>query len=102
MNQDPALKARNQRKLLLNTHREADTGCLVWDGQVSNAGYGRVMLKTDQGNRMLSAPRAAYRLFVGPLHKDKLVLPRCRNRLCVNPDHLELVDEVPGDYWHAR
>lgn len=49
---------------------------------------------------MLSAPRAAYRLFVGPLHKDEIVLPRCRNRLCVNPDHLEVVDEVPGDYWH--
>ena len=99
MNSDPDLKARNQRKLLINTHREPDTDCLVWNGQISNAGYGRIMLKTDQGNRMLSASRAAFQLFVGPVHKDKIVLQRCRNRLCVNPEHLELVDEIPHDYW---
>jgi hypothetical protein len=25
---------------------------------------------------------------------------KARNWLCVNPEHLELVDEVPLDYWH--
>jgi hypothetical protein len=48
----------------------------------------------------VSASRAAYQLFIGPVDGDKIVLPRCRNRLCVNPEHLELVDEVPVDYWH--
>jgi len=102
MNSNPDMKARNQRKLLMNTHRQADTDCLIWDGQISNAGYGRVMLKTDDGNKMLSAPRAAYQLFIGPVHKDKIVTQRCRNRLCVNPEHLELVDEIPRDHWHRE
>ena len=100
MNTDPHMKACNQRKLLMNTRRQASTGCLVWTGQISNGGYGRLMLKTDDGNKMASASRAAYQLFIGPLHKDEIVLPKCRNRLCVNPEHLELVEEVPRDYWH--
>lgn len=98
MNSDPHMKARNQRKLLMNTQRQASTDCFIWTGQVSNGGYGRLMLKTDDGNKIVSAPRAAYQLFIGPVHKDKIVLPTCRNRLCVNPRHLTLVNEVPLDY----
>ena len=101
MNTDPHMKARNQRKLLMNTQRQESTDCLVWNGQISNGGYGRLMLKTDDGNKMVSASRAAYQLFIGSLDEDKMVLPKCRNRLCVNPEHLELVDEVPLDYWHC-
>jgi hypothetical protein len=100
MNSDPHLKARNQRNLLMNTQRQQSTGCLFWNGQISNGGYGRLMLKTDDGNKIASASRAAYQLFIGPVHEDEIVLPRCRNRLCVNPEHLVLVDEVPVDYWH--
>ena len=102
MNEDPNLKVRNQRKLLMTTQKQADTGCLIWNGQISNAGYGRVMLKTDDGNKMLSAPRAAYQLFKGEVDKDKIVTQKCRNRLCINPEHLELVDEIPHDYWHKK
>jgi hypothetical protein len=100
MNSDPQMKLRNQRKLLMNTQRQGSTDCLVWQGQISNGGYGRLMLKTDDGNKMVSASRAAYQLFIGPVCKDKIVLQKCRNRLCVNPEHLELVDKVPLDYWH--
>ncbi len=69
MNSDPHMKARNQRKLLLNTQRQESTDCLVWNGQISNGGYGRVMLKTDDGNKTVSASRAAYQLFIGPVHR---------------------------------
>jgi hypothetical protein len=100
MNSDLHMKARNQRKLLMNTRRQESTDCLVWNGQISNGGYGRLMMKTDDGNKMVSASRAAYQLFIGPVQQDKIVMPRCRNRLCVNPEHLDLVDEVPLDYWH--
>ena len=58
------------------------------------------MLKTDDGNKMVNVSRAAYQLFIGPLHEDEIVMPKCRKRLCVNHEHLELVDEVPLDYWN--
>jgi hypothetical protein len=101
MNSDPMMKARNQRKLLMQTTRREDSECLIWTGQISNAGYGRIMLKTDDGNRMVTASRAAYELFIGPAG-DRIVTQTCRNRLCVNPEHLELVDEIPRDHWHRK
>jgi len=101
MNSDSDMKARNRRKLMMQARKQEGTGCFIWTGQISNAGYGRIMLKTDDGNRMVTASRAAYELFIGPAG-DRIVTQTCRNRLCVNPEHLELVDEIPRDYWHQE
>lgn len=62
-------------------------GCWNWLGRPHSRGYGRLYV----GGRALFAHRISYLLFVGPippgLHIDHL----CRNRLCVNPAHLEPV-----------
>lgn len=64
-------------------------GCWIWTGTISKStGYGWI------GNAVLGsepAHRAVYRLFVGRLHSGWEVDHLCRNRLCVNPEHLELV-----------
>ena len=41
--------------------------------------------------------RAASQLFDGPVHKQKIVTQTFRNRLGVNPEHLQLVEQVPLD-----
>lgn len=66
---------------------EPMSGCWLWAGALSK-GYGHFALtKGDVRN----AHRLAYEELVGPipagLHLDHL----CRNRACVNPDHLEPV-----------
>jgi hypothetical protein len=43
---------------------------------------------------MQSAQQASYEAFIGPMPKGLLVMQRCHNRLCINPDHLELFDPV--------
>ena len=70
--------------------RIADTkpdGCWVWTGRMAVNGYGQFW---EQG-RTLLAHRAAYEALRGPI-PDGLELDHlCRNRACVNPDHLEPV-----------
>ena len=70
-----------------------DNGCIEWIGGLNGVGYGQFYI----GRNDLSATgkgyahRWSYEYHVGPipdgLHLDHL----CRNRACINPDHLEPV-----------
>ena len=65
----------------------ADNGCIEWIGAKTPAGYGWVNLCGDT----YFAHRVAYVHYRGPI-PDHLELDHlCRNRACVNPDHLEAV-----------
>lgn len=68
---------------------EADNGCWQWLGYVRPDGYGSFMALNQ---RTVMPHRWLYLEIVGPigdgLHLDHL----CRNRACVNPDHLEPVE----------
>ena len=67
--------------------------CWNWTAGTSAKGYGCFRLGGHDGKRT-SAHRVAYELLVGPI-PDGLELDHlCRNRRCVNPDHLE---PVTGD-----
>lgn len=65
--------------------------CWVWLGGQGKQGYGQLRWR---GSSSMGAHRVAYEELRGPvpngLHLDHL----CRNRLCVNPDHLEPVTPV--------
>jgi len=87
------LDSRNGDRLLGSIVKEASSGCWLWRGQISNSGYGRMMVRQESGNRLESAHRASYAAFVAPIPDGAIVRQRCGNRLCVNPQHLELVDE---------
>lgn len=68
--------------------RVAPTGfCWEWTATRSTEGYGVFT----EGRKQFRAHRRSYELLMGPipdgLHLDHL----CRNRGCVNPDHLEPV-----------
>jgi len=68
--------------------RDELTGCLIWQGSVNSNGYATNW--TREGPRQ--AHVLAYEAQHGPVtgkapHVDHL----CRNRLCVNPAHLEAV-----------
>lgn len=63
-------------------------GCWLWTASLGTWGYGQ--LNVD--DMMRPAHRVIYELLVGPI-PDGLDLDHlCRNRRCVNPEHLEPVD----------
>jgi hypothetical protein len=66
---------------------DPETGCWIWQRATSADGYGRVSV----GGKVIPAHRRAYELLVGPIPKGLTIDHLCRNRPCVNPDHLEPV-----------
>ena len=61
--------------------------CHVWTAADNGAGYGVLKLN----GRMVLAHRLAYELLVGPIPTGLQIDHLCRNRRCVNVEHLEPV-----------
>jgi len=87
------MNVRYQEKILNNIARDTDSGCWIWRGQISNSGYGKLMIK-DENNRTKTegAQEVSYIAFNGPITQNTFVKSNCNNRLCVNPEHLKLVE----------
>lgn len=63
------------------------TGCWQWNRVPSDSGYGVVVID----GRSHLAHRYSYEAHVGPIPDGMQIDHLCRNRLCVNPAHLEAV-----------
>ena len=63
--------------------------CWLWTGFIADNGYGGFSI----GYSRVSAHRASYELFVGPIPEGLVIDHLCRVRHCVNPDHLEAVTQ---------
>lgn len=86
--------AWSKRRQLSNMERYADSivfepmsGCWPWIGATYNNGYGRMR----QLGKELKAHRVIYKEIKGELDDSMALDHLCRNRACVNPDHLQPV-----------
>lgn len=64
--------------------------CWIWQGSRTNKGYGRIM----RFGKQYHAHRVVWELLVGEVDPDLVLDHLCRERACVNPDHLEPVTNV--------
>lgn len=64
-----------------------DDGCWQWGGLLTTSGYGTMIYR---GKKMV-AHRLVYESLVGPIPDGLVIDHLCRNRACVNPEHLEPV-----------
>lgn len=67
------------------SHVEKTDTCWLWTMPLNPMGYGQLTIN----GRTQPAHRLAYELWVGKIPDGLVVRHKCRNRHCVNPDHLE-------------
>jgi hypothetical protein len=68
-------------------YREIDpiTGCWLWTKARGKKGYGQIWIV----DKFIRVSRASYEIFVGPIPEGLIVMHKCDNPPCFNPDHLK-------------
>jgi hypothetical protein len=74
-------------RLYDSIEKDAVTGCWNWTGHLRR-GYGYIVRRWDGYTTHLSAHRAAYATWVGPIPEGLMILHSCDNPRCINPAHL--------------
>jgi HNH endonuclease len=81
----------------MNSHVvDEQTGCWIWQGGRNTDGrYGRAV--PSLGGKMTAAHRIYWERENGPIPEGLVIDHLCRNGLCVNPAHLEVVTQAENN-----
>lgn len=80
----------HRRLSIEGRYRVTADECWEWTGKTNNLGYGRIV----RHGRTQQAHRVVYELHRGPIPNGLDIDHLCRNRLCVNPTHLQPVNRA--------
>lgn len=77
---------RNRLEDIVDKLVVLDNDCWVFTGSLNNKGYGNFALD----GKLDKAHRVAYMYYIGPIPENTMVLHKCDNPPCCNPNHLFL------------
>lgn len=77
-------------------------GCWTWQGPCSGNGRGGNYPRMCLDGATVAVHRVVYTLVYGYIPPRKQIDHKCRNRMCVNPEHLEMVTHRENQRRRAR
>ena len=92
------LRKWNAIRRILSCRAPNDKACWIFDGNIRSDGYGSMNMIV-HGRGVSPAHRISYLLFNGSLVVGKEINHICRNKSCVNPDHLEQITHSGNMLW---
>ena len=81
------VSGRHLQRIEGRISHEPNSGCWLWAGTVTPAGYGQITLRKQN----FGAHRLVYQLHGGVIPEGLQLDHKCKVRCCVNPEHLEPV-----------
>lgn len=74
------------KRIELNTIPEPNSGCWLWAGATTKAGYGLISVK----NKRNYVHRLSYQINCHEIPENMCILHKCDTPSCCNPDHLSI------------
>lgn len=96
MTSRPDLLARRQAiidKVMALCVENTSTGCLVWQGQTSGTGRGGGYPRMCLDGQTVAVHAVVAAHFLGYIPGKKQIDHTCRNRLCLNHHHFDIVTQ---------
>tara|TARA_R110002020_G_scaffold266483_35_gene481522 strand:+ start:6301 stop:6666 length:366 start_codon:yes stop_codon:yes gene_type:complete len=88
-------RQRIRDKVMSRVEVDAETGCWIWTGATSGSnGRGKDYPRMSLDGATVAVHIAMFVVEHGPVPPRKQIDHICNRRLCVNPDHLEMVTHL--------
>nr|WP_321459652.1 HNH endonuclease signature motif containing protein [uncultured Cohaesibacter sp.] len=94
-------RQRIMNKVMNNVEIDAND-CWVWTGGTSGDGRGGGYPRMKLDGQTVAVHRVVYTHHFGFVPGKKQIDHKCRNRLCCNPDHLEMVTHKENQRRRAK